>query len=143
MTVRVDIPRRNRIIYASASFGGNLLSRTGQLWLIFYYAPPKDAGMPTIVPRATLGIILIIIGVAGAMGESLIGYWSDRTSTRWGRRIPFVVVSTPFYALFFVLLFTAGRNAQRGRERSVRHRHHSAATNHEHVIWRPAGGVAA
>lgn len=106
MRVPEDIPRRNRIVYASASFGGNLLSRTGQLWLIFYYAPPKDANMPTIVPRITLGIILIIIGVADASGETLIGYWSDRTSTRWGRRIPFVVFSTPFYALFFVLLFT-------------------------------------
>jgi GPH family glycoside/pentoside/hexuronide:cation symporter len=103
---RGDIPRWNAIVYASASFGGNLLSRTSQLWLLFYYAPPSDAGMPTIIPRVLLGVILIVIGVEDAFADALIGYWSDRTNSRWGRRIPFVVVSTPFYALMFFLLFT-------------------------------------
>ena len=101
-----EIPRRNRIIYASASFGGNLVSRTSQLWLLFYYAPPSDAGLPTIVPRVVLAIILLVVGIEDAIDDPLIGYWSDRTRTRWGRRIPFVVLATPFYLLFFVLLFT-------------------------------------
>lgn len=101
-----DIPRRNRIIYASASLGGNMLSRTTTLWLLFLYAPPADSDLPTIVPRFTLGAILLAIGIEDAIDDPLIGYWSDRTRTRWGRRIPFVVLSTPFYALFFFLIFT-------------------------------------
>ena len=100
------IPRRNRIIYASASFGGNLLSRTGALWLVYFYAPPEDADLPTIVPRFTLAAILLLIGIEDAIDDPLIGYWSDRTRTRWGRRIPFVLFSTPLYVLFFFLLFT-------------------------------------
>src|SRR3990172_8416789 len=101
-----DIPRRNRIIYASASFGGNLLSRTSTLWLLFYYAPPEDAHLPTIVPRLTLGVILLLIGIEDAIDDPLIGYLTDQTRTRWGRRIPFVLFSTPFYVLFFFLTFT-------------------------------------
>ena len=101
-----EIPRRNRIIYASASFGSNVLSRTTILWLLFFYAPPQDADLPTIVPRFALGIILLAIGIQDAIDDPLIGYWSDRTRTRWGRRIPFVVLATPFYALFFFLFFT-------------------------------------
>ena len=101
-----DIPRRNRIVYASASFGGNLLSRTTTLWLLYYYAPPEDADLPTIVPRFTLALILLLIGIEDAIDDPLIGYWSDRTRTRWGRRIPFVLYSTPFYALLFFLFFT-------------------------------------
>src|SRR3972149_8523801 len=101
-----EIPRRNRIIYASASFGGTLLSRTGALWLVYFYAPPEDADLPTIIPRFTLAAILLAIGIEDAIDDPLIGYWSDRTRSRWGRRIPFVVLSTPFYALFFFLLFT-------------------------------------
>src|SRR3990172_3023197 len=108
------IPGKPRIIYASASFGGNVLSRTGTLWLIYFYAPPADADLPTIVPRFTLGAILLAIGIEDAIDDPLIGYWSDRTRTRWGRRIPFVVLSTPFYALFFFLLFTPP-----GADRSV------------------------
>ncbi|MDZ4277637.1 MAG: MFS transporter [Dehalococcoidia bacterium] len=109
-----EIPRRNRIIYASASLGGNMLSRTVTLWLVFFFAPPADADMPTIIPRFTLGAILLAIGIQDAIDDPLIGYWSDRTSTRWGRRIPFIVLSTPFYVLFFFLLFTPP-----GADRSV------------------------
>src|SRR3990170_7982799 len=101
-----DIPRWNRIVYASASLGGNLLSRTTTLWLLYFFAPPSDADLPTIVPRFTLGAILLAIGIQDAIDDPLIGYWSDRTRTRWGRRIPFIVLSTPFYALFFFLMFT-------------------------------------
>ena len=101
-----EIPRFNRIVYASASLGGNVLSRTTGLWLLFFYAPPADSDMPTIVPRFTLGAILLAVGILDAIDDPIIGYWSDRTRTRWGRRIPFIVLSTPFYALFFFLFFT-------------------------------------
>lgn len=106
MAARAEIPAFNRIVYASASLGGNLLSRTITLWFVFFYAPPSDADLPTIVPRFTLGAILLAIGIEDAIDDPLIGYWSDRTRTRWGRRLPFIVLSTPFYALFFFLMFT-------------------------------------
>jgi GPH family glycoside/pentoside/hexuronide:cation symporter len=109
-----EIPRRNRIIYASASFGGNLLSRTTTLWLIFFYAPPSDSDLPTIVPRFALAAMLLAVGIEDAIDDPLIGYWSDRTRTRWGRRVPFIVLSTPFYVTFFFLLFTPP-----GADRSV------------------------
>lgn len=83
-----------------------MLSRTITLWLVFFYAPPADADLPTLVPRITLGVILLLIGLEDAIDDPLIGFWSDRTRSRWGRRIPFIVVSTPFYALFFFLIFT-------------------------------------
>ncbi|MBI1885647.1 MAG: MFS transporter [Chloroflexi bacterium] len=101
-----DIPRLNRVVYASASFGGNVLSRTAGLWLVFFYAPPADADLPTIIPRFTLAAILLAVGIQDAIDDPLIGYWSDRTRTRWGRRIPFIVSATPFYALFFFFYFT-------------------------------------
>lgn len=104
--VEPEIPRANRLLYASASFGGNVLSRTGHAWLIFFYAPPADSDLPTIVPRITLTSILLAIGIIDAINDPLIGYWSDRTRSRWGRRIPFIALATPFYVLFFFLLWT-------------------------------------
>jgi GPH family glycoside/pentoside/hexuronide:cation symporter len=35
----------------------------------------------------------------------LVGWWSDRTESRLGRRLPFIVLATPFAALFSALLF--------------------------------------
>ena len=101
-----EIPRFNRLVYASHSFGSSVLSRTTQAWLIFFYAPPAGEDAPTIVPRITLTTILLVLGVLDAIDDPLIGYWSDRTRSRWGRRIPFIVLATPFYALFFFLFWT-------------------------------------
>lgn len=101
-----DVPPLNRLIYASHSFGSSVLSRTQQAWLIFFYAPPADEHAETIVPRVTLSAILLGLGILDAIDDPLIGYWSDRTRSRWGRRAPFIVFATPFYALLFFLFWT-------------------------------------
>jgi GPH family glycoside/pentoside/hexuronide:cation symporter len=101
-----DIPRFNRLVYASGSFGGNVISRSKDLWLIYFYAPPADADIEKRVPILLLGILFMAGRLIEAIDDPLIGWWSDRTRSRWGRRIPFVVLATPFYAVFFVLLWT-------------------------------------
>ncbi|MFQ6019284.1 MAG: MFS transporter [Dehalococcoidia bacterium] len=100
-----ELPRFNRILYASGSVGGNVLSRSRDLWLIFFYAPPADADIAERVPILLLGALLAAARVIESLDDPLIGWWSDRTNSRWGRRIPFVVLATPFYALFAVLLW--------------------------------------
>ena len=106
MTVAGELPRRNMLLYASGSFAGNVISRTKDLWLIFFFAPPQDE---TDVARRTsilaVGAILTVARIIESLDDPLIGYWSDRTTSRWGRRIPFVLFATPFWALFFVLLW--------------------------------------
>jgi GPH family glycoside/pentoside/hexuronide:cation symporter len=101
-----DVPRFNRLLYASHSFGSSVLSRATQAWLIFFYAPPAGEDAETIVPRATFTTILLALGILDAIDDPLIGYWSDRTRSRWGRRVPFILFATPFYALFFFLFWT-------------------------------------
>ncbi len=108
-----DIPRLNRMIYASGSIAGNVISRSTALWLIFYFAPPKDeTDLPTLVPRLALGGMIVAITIIDSLDDPLIGFWSDRTQTRWGRRIPFVLFSTPVYAITFALMwFPPGEEA--------------------------------
>jgi GPH family glycoside/pentoside/hexuronide:cation symporter len=101
-----DVPRFNRLLYASHSFGSSVLSRATQAWFIFFLAPPADEDAETKVPRLTLSVILLVLGVLDALDDPLIGYWSDRTRSRWGRRAPFIIVATPFYALLFFLFWT-------------------------------------
>src|SRR5439155_10987446 len=44
--------------------------------------------------------------LVGALDEVIVGYFSDRTRSRWGRRIPYVVAGAPLTAIFAFLVFT-------------------------------------
>lgn len=89
------------MLYASGAFGFNLLFQTLSLWLVYYYAPPPESGRPTIVPLATLGVLMGIGRVLDAVDDPAIGHWSDSTRSRWGRRLPFVVAGAPLAAVAF------------------------------------------
>jgi GPH family glycoside/pentoside/hexuronide:cation symporter len=49
--------------------------------------------------------------VIESFDDALIGYWSDRTRSRLGRRLPFILGATPFWALFAFLLFVPPADA--------------------------------
>lgn len=109
------LPRRNALLYASGSFSGNLISRVASAWLFYFYAASGDDGDVTQrMPVWLVGAILTVTSLLSAFDDPLIGYWSDRTSSRWGRRVPFIVLATPPWALLFFLLWTppvAGESA--------------------------------
>ena len=110
------LPLFSKILYASDQIGAQAISQTRHLWLLFFLVPPRDEGLSTAIPPIALGtldldprVFVAIVLTAGRLTEALddpiIGWWSDRTQSRWGRRLPFVLLSTPFYALFFGLLW--------------------------------------
>jgi glycoside/pentoside/hexuronide:cation symporter, GPH family len=104
-------PRRSRLLYSVSSFGGEALSRNRDAWFLYYYAPPDDSGLPQLLPLAVIGVLLAILRVLGALDDVIIGWWSDRTRSRLGRRLPFILVGTPLSALFAVLIVTPPANA--------------------------------
>jgi len=102
---------RAKLAYASSSLGGEALGQSRGAWLVYYYAPPADADIPELLAPGIVAGILLAGRVIGSLDDVLIGFWSDRTRSRWGRRIPFIVGGAPFWALFAFLLFTPPANA--------------------------------
>ncbi len=100
------LPLANRLLYSSGSISGNAISRSMDLLLLFFYAPGSDADIPQRIPIVLAGLALSGVRLAEALDDPLIGFLSDRTKTRWGRRIPYVLLATPFLSLFFILLWT-------------------------------------
>lgn len=107
----MSLTRRERLLYSSSSFGGEALSRARSTWLVFFYAPPPDADMEELLPLGLVGVLLFVANLIEALDDPLIGFWSDRTRSRWGRRLPFIIGATPLWALFAVLLFMPPPNA--------------------------------
>jgi GPH family glycoside/pentoside/hexuronide:cation symporter len=77
--------------------------------------------VPIFVPKyytAELGLSLFVVGnftllarVLDVFTDPLIGYWSDRTQTRWGSRRPWIVAGAPLMMASFYLLFIPVENA--------------------------------
>ena len=106
-----ELPLPTKVLFASSSLGSEALSQSRTLWLLYYYAPPADADLPELLPAGLVGVLLTAVRLADAFDDALVGYWSDRTRSRLGRRIPFILAATPFWALFAFLLFVPPADA--------------------------------
>jgi len=89
--------------------------------LVFFYLPPETAGLPTLVTDATvLGVLNVValIAAAGRLTDSitdpLIAAWSDRSTNRRGRRIPFMAMGMVPAAVATALMFMPPINGESG-----------------------------
>jgi GPH family glycoside/pentoside/hexuronide:cation symporter len=101
-----SLPLRTKILYSASSLGGEALSYSRGVWLVYYYAPPADADIERLLPLGLVGALLTAGRLLEAFDDALIGWWSDRTRSRLGRRLPFILGATPGWVLFAFLLFT-------------------------------------
>jgi len=105
------LPLRTKLLYATSNVGGEALGRSRSLWLLYYYAPPADAGLHSYLPGVAIGAILTAGGILGALDQVIVGFLSDRTRSRWGRRIPYIVAGAPLWAIFAVVTFVPPADA--------------------------------
>ena len=102
------------ITYSSGQLSGMLINQVIVTWAIYFYAPGAQEGHGhagaaahaiNYAPIVMLGYAMAFGRIVDAIADPLIGYWSDRTRTKWGRRLPFVALGTPFLILFFILFW--------------------------------------
>ena len=91
---------RTKLVFAVGGIGNAV--GTGTIipfWYTFFL---------TDIARLDLGLISlfwVIVTIWDAALQPLIGYLSDRTYTRWGRRRPFLLFGAVPFGLFFTLLW--------------------------------------
>lgn len=93
------------ILYNLASFSFNVYDTVLYAWLPYFYSPPKDSGLTQFIPLAAVGTILAGGRILDAVTDTLVGYLSDRTRSRWGRRKPYIFLSTPILFLAFIMIW--------------------------------------
>ena len=104
------LPRRQMILYSSGSLAVALSYQAFSTYIQFLYIDVLG------LRAAWVGIVWSVYGIWNAINDPLAGYWSDRTQTRWGRRIPWIAALFIPLALTFYLLWVppAGLVAGRG-----------------------------
>jgi len=108
---RTALRFRTKLLYASDSLGSEALIESRGLWLLYYYSPPAHGKVGPLLTLLLAGAVLTALPLFSALADPLVGYWSDRTSSRLGRRLPFILAATPLWALFSFLLFAAPRHS--------------------------------
>ncbi len=76
---------------------------TGISWALYNSYVPL--WLNTFIPdRVVVGAIMGLDNLAMMIMEPIVGSFSDKTRTRWGRRIPFLMIGVPVSAFFLTLL---------------------------------------
>jgi len=95
------LPLWLKILYGSGEWG---ISSIGMMRSIFYAIYLTD--VVGLEPRlASFGALAGIIW--DAINDPIVGYFTDRLNTRWGRRRPFLFWFAIPFALSFVILWSA------------------------------------
>ena len=104
-TTQREFTVKEGLAYAFGAVGIQLLTTMMLEWSAYYYCPPKGSGhvMHTTLELATL---IMMIGVfSDAVSDPIVGWWSDRTRSRLGRRRPFILYGAPLACGSFVLFW--------------------------------------
>ena len=86
-----------KIAYGAGDMGPAIAANILVFFLLYFFT--NVAGLPP----GLAGSILAIGKIGDAINDPVAGILSDRTRTRWGRRIPWMLLGTIPFGLFFFL----------------------------------------
>jgi Na+/melibiose symporter-like transporter len=89
-----------KIDYSIGAIANGIKTDTFTFFLLFFYS--RVIGLDPLLASLAIGLALII----DSFTDPLMGTISDRTTTKYGRRHPFMFVSFLPIAIFYILLFT-------------------------------------
>ena len=96
---------RETVLYNLAGFSLNIYETIIAAWVMFFYMPPEESIQVRYIPMALLGLILAGGRILDAVTDPLVGYLSDNTVSRWGRRKPYIFIAAPLLFMAFVLIW--------------------------------------
>lgn len=94
--------------YGVADFGMSLCFNLPAFFLLYYFTDVF------FIPAAASGLILFFAKIWDALISPVMGYVSDHTHTRWGRKRPYLAFGAPLAALSIFLVYASPAIAGEG-----------------------------
>jgi GPH family glycoside/pentoside/hexuronide:cation symporter len=92
-----------KLAYGAGDLGPAITANIAVFFLLYFFT--NVAGLPA----GLAGSILAIGKVADAINDPIVGILSDRTRTRWGRRLPWMLFGIIPFGIFFFLQWIVPR----------------------------------
>jgi glycoside/pentoside/hexuronide:cation symporter, GPH family len=90
------------LFYGLGTLGRSSVGFVASSWLLYFYMPPESS---PLVPVALYGVAILGGRLVSALITPYIGYFSDMSRNRFGRRLPFMFVAAIFFLIAFALLW--------------------------------------
>ena len=95
---RRKVPIRTKLLFASGTLQEATVTAGGITTMLFY-------NQVLGVSPALVGMAFLIVSILDAVADPIVGLWSDRFHSRWGRRHPFMFFSAFPIAIGFYFLY--------------------------------------
>jgi len=94
-------------VYSLGNLGCSIPYQAVGAVLLFFYVDVQK------LSPVWAAMVMTGYAIYNAINNPVMGYLSDRTKTKWGRRIPYILFGTIPYAVFFALLFLVPFDGQK------------------------------
>lgn len=91
---------KTKLAYGMGDLGANIVLSTVGFYYLYFLTDIS------LLAASLAGASLMLVRIVDAFTDPLIGYLSDRTHTRWGRRRPYLLFGSFGVGVGFFLLFT-------------------------------------
>jgi len=90
---------RGRFLYSLGAVPSALPYNMISASFVFFYVTVKHLDL------ALSGWVWLIYGIWNAINDPLIGFYMDKKITKWGRRVPYIVIGTIPFTIGFMFLW--------------------------------------
>ena len=106
------LPLKVKIYHGLGNLGMGFVLGIHMLYLVYFFFPPKDVGIPYVIPQGSLIFGLTVLGLICALGrlvdavtDPLIATWNDNCKHPKGKRTLFMRRSALGFAATYALVF--------------------------------------
>ena len=98
----------NKISFGLTSLGAQVVHGVFQAALIIYFREKM------LLPEVYIFWAFMFFAIWNAINDPLFGWLSDKTKTKWGRRIPYLAVFTPIMTISFIFIWLSPTKGEIG-----------------------------
>jgi GPH family glycoside/pentoside/hexuronide:cation symporter len=106
-------PLWGQLLYSSGNVGYTIADRIWVTFMLYFFLPPAESGMPNLISNEKFwgfltiaGVVTLFGRVVDAIADPLVATWSDRSRAKRGRRKVFLIYGGfPLMAASFLLFF--------------------------------------
>lgn len=93
------------LAYMMGAIGIQLMTVTVMQWSMYFYNPPQGSGRVIFLSLGLATAMMFVGRAFDAVSDPIVGWWSDKTKSRWGRRRPFIIFGSIPLAIIFILFW--------------------------------------